>query len=204
MYFAVLGDPHHCKLLHQSWTHHKHTLQKAHGPPDWCCRAHRGPGDPPPPSAMALRGLARALPGLRSAAFPLGAAFSASAAASAGPAAAVYDHLVRVTVMDKHGVSKEVQGMEGQKLSEVLLEHSEFEGMCAPTPSGRGALDYHVVVARDFLRMLPERTADEELNLEDLSLNPGQNSRLGSVIKLSKELDGLTVALGDIRPWETI
>ncbi|GMH41001.1 hypothetical protein BSKO_08911 [Bryopsis sp. KO-2023] len=118
---------------------------------------------------------------------------------------AVYDHLVEITVLDLEGVRHPIRGLKGQSLSDLLLEHPELsEGVVAPTPSGKGALDAHVLVAQEYLKKMPEKSFVENEDLIELADDHiASNSRLASAVKLSPEMQGLTVAMGKIGFFNT-
>ncbi|KAI8468272.1 MAG: hypothetical protein J3K34DRAFT_523070 [Monoraphidium minutum] len=148
---------------------------------------------------MALRGLARHL--LR----PLGPA----GARMVQSAPTVFDKMVQFYVIDKSGARHTVRGLEGATLSESLREYGAFgEEFFMPHPTEPACTDCHVYVGNDFIDKLPQldgaQSEEQQSIIEDsVRLNARVNSRMGYYIKLTPQLNGMTVALGPIEAWKT-
>lgn len=149
---------------------------------------------------MALRHLStRLLPRL---------AASGQAARYAVAAPSVYDKMVQVTVVDGTGRRFPIRGMEGQTLVELLenqegpLDVSDY--MCLK-PSGRGEHECVVHVPNEFTRRLTPPGFEDFKELEQISegaITP--NTRLGSSIVMTRDLNDMLVSLGPILPWNTL
>lgn len=87
-----------------------------------------------------------------------------------------------------------------------MMQHPELsQGLLAPAPSGKGSMDAHVIVAKEYLEKMAAPTEIEETDLMELAEGHiVKNSRLASAVKLSPEMEGLTVALGEIGFWQTL
>eukprot|EP00834_Sanchytrium_tribonematis_P008891 NODE_1255_length_1599_cov_0.450000.p2 type:complete len:124 gc:universal NODE_1255_length_1599_cov_0.450000:482-111(-) len=84
------------------------------------------------------------------------------------------------------------------KENETLLQLAhrkdiELEGACE---GSLACSTCHVIVDQKYFDKLPEAT-DEENDLLDLAFGLTDTSRLGCQIKMSKDLDGLTVRIPD-------
>lgn len=146
---------------------------------------------------MALRGLGQALRPL---------AGSVARFSSASPT--VFDRMVQIFVIDKSGVRHTVRGLEGSNLAATLQEYGKFDsGSFMPHVFDPAHADCHVYVQGDYLDKLPgldgTQAAEQTRLLEDcVRAKARDNSRMGYYITLSPQLNGMTVALGDIEPWE--
>ena len=159
---------------------------------------------------MALRGLAQRL-----LARPLLAhaqqqqARHAQSAFSSSAAPTVFDKMVQFFVIDKDGTRHTVAGLEGAKLSVALAEHGGFPGAAfLPHPYDPAYTDCHVYIGFDYLDKLAALDEEQQLSqarlLEDFARARARaNSRLGYYIPLTPALAGMTVALGEIEPWQT-
>lgn len=136
------------------------------------------------------------------------AATAGQAARYAVAAPSVYDKMVQVTVVDGTGRRFPIRGMEGQTLVEVLENHEGpldvSDYMCLK-PSGRGEHECVVHVPNEFMRRLTPPGDDDFKELEQISeasITP--NTRLGSQIVLSRDLNDMLVSLGPVLPWQTL
>lgn len=120
----------------------------------------------------------------------------------------VYDRMVQLTVIDGSGRRFPVRGLEGQTVSQVLaadegpLDVSEF--MCL-SPEGRGQVECVVTVPNEYTKRIPPPGIDEFRQLEQIaehSITP--NTRLGSQIVLSKDINNMLIALGATLPFHTL
>jgi ferredoxin len=93
----------------------------------------------------------------------------------------------------KDGTKKTVKGKIGTNLLELAHKNNiDLEGACE---GSLACSTCHVIVVDEkFYKMLPEPT-DEENDMLDLAFGLTNTSRLGCQVKLTKELDGLTVQL---------
>ena len=92
-----------------------------------------------------------------------------------------------------NGERKEVEAPVGLSLLEVAHKNElfELEGACE---GSLACSTCHVVVDPEFYDILPEATEDEE-DMLDLAFGLTKTSRLGCQIRVSEELDGITVSL---------
>lgn len=101
-------------------------------------------------------------------------------------------NIVHVNVTDYDGTSHRLEGLEGWRLMEVIRDNglpikAECGGACA-------CATCHVYVAENWVDKLAEKTADEELSLDD-AMMVQDNSRLSCQIILTPEHEGLEVTL---------
>jgi len=103
------------------------------------------------------------------------------------------DDYVNVHWILKDGTKKTVKGKIGTNLLELAHKNNiDLEGACE---GSLACSTCHVIVVDEkFYKMLPEPT-DEENDMLDLAFGLTNTSRLGCQVKLTKELDGLTVQL---------
>lgn len=148
---------------------------------------------------MALRALGRQLMG------PL--ATSWVRCSSSSPT--VFDKMVQIFVIDKSGVRHTVRGMEGTNLATTLQEYGQFSNdSFMPHIFDPAYADCHVYVQGDYLDKLTPLDSTEEADQQRVVDHyvrgkARDNSRMGYYIKLSPQLNGMTVALGDVELWET-
>jgi len=120
----------------------------------------------------------------------------------------VFDKLVQFYVIDRSGDRHALRGLEGQTLAEALKDSGEFsEQYFMPHPYDTAMVDCHVYVGGDYIEKLPKLDLEDELTqkslVEDRARQKArENSRMGYYIKLAPELNGMTVAIGEIEPWE--
>ncbi|OQR93588.1 hypothetical protein ACHHYP_02409 [Achlya hypogyna] len=136
----------------------------------------------------------------------------------------VRDHLVSVTLLDWEGSRHLVQGRVGQTLFEACqlagldlvkddslggggamysaVRSPEFtENLFGEGPSSPLS---HVVISNEWVHKLPLPSEREARILEDVPEEDlTKNSRLGTEIILTKDLEGLVVAVPEAPPIET-
>lgn len=142
---------------------------------------------------MALRGLSRHLSPLT---------LSWVRCSSSTPT--VFDKMVQIFVIDRSGVRHTVRGLEGNDLASTLLEYGRFKSdSFMPNVYDPAFIDCHVYVQGDYLEKIPT-LGEEQQNIIEAYVrsNARENSRMAHFIKLTPQLNGMTVALGDIEPWE--
>ncbi|CAI5972809.1 unnamed protein product [Closterium sp. NIES-64] len=162
-------------------------------------------------TSTALRALPRLVPLLDSALpVPRRAASSVATSPSVAPgssAPTVADRAVRFTAIDADGHRHAVTGLAGRTLLSALIrskvetvERHQLEEL----DSCNG--NCQVSIAQEWLDKLPPRSQAEEDRLRQVSTD-GQvtrSSRLGCQVHLNKDLEGMTVAMAEERPWYTL
>ena len=100
--------------------------------------------------------------------------------------------MARMVFIERDGTRKEVEAPLGFSLLEIAHRNGvDLEGACEGSLS---CSTCHVVVEPEWYDMLPEASEDEE-DMLDLASGLTKTSRLGCQIKITEELDGLTVRL---------
>ena len=107
----------------------------------------------------------------------------------------------KVTFIMTDGSAKEIDAPEDWSLMQIAVENEidEIEGACG------GALacaTCHLYVHPDWQQKVIDQgneKSDEEEDMLDLAFDIRDNSRLGCQIRLTKELDGLIVALPGVK-----
>jgi len=85
-----------------------------------------------------------------------------------------------------------VTAKEGQNIMEVAHENDiELEGACE---GSLACSTCHVILTSDMYSKL-EDPSDEENDMLDMAFGLTDTSRLGCQVKLTKELDGMTVRI---------
>ncbi len=98
----------------------------------------------------------------------------------------------KLTFVAADGTRKEVDAPNGLSVLEIAHKNGiELEGACE---GSLACSTCHVVVDKDWFDKLDEATEEEE-DMLDLAFGLTHTSRLGCQIKMSDELDGLTVSL---------
>jgi ferredoxin-2, mitochondrial len=102
-------------------------------------------------------------------------------------------HRLKVTFIDKDGVSIPLEVNEGDNLLDIAQAHDiEMEGACGGSCA---CSTCHVIVAdQEFYDQMPEPD-DDENDMLDLAFGLTDTSRLGCQVVMKKELDGLVVKL---------
>jgi 2Fe-2S ferredoxin len=94
--------------------------------------------------------------------------------------------------IEKNGNRKEVDAPLGLSVLEIAhRNHVDLEGACE---GSLACSTCHVIVDKAWYDKLPEASEDEE-DMLDLAFGLTHTSRLGCQIKITPELDGLTVKL---------
>jgi hypothetical protein len=170
---------------------------------------------------------------LRSAAARLLRAASAAAADAAGPSTSgsfmasattttttttvrrsyatptVFDRMIQLYAIDAKGNRHALNALEGQTVAEVLSDSGLFpDEAFMPNVWDTSSVDCHVLVAGPFLPKLPplsdEDAGRQRSAVADYARQAARdNSRFGRYIRLTPELNGMTVALGHLEPWQT-
>jgi 2Fe-2S ferredoxin len=98
----------------------------------------------------------------------------------------------KLVFIERDGNRKEVEAPLGLSLLEIAHRNNiDIEGACE---GSLACSTCHVIVEPEWFDLLPEPTEDEE-DMLDLALGLTETSRLGCQIKMTEELDGLTVRL---------
>ena len=98
----------------------------------------------------------------------------------------------KMVFIEKNGNRKEVDAPLGLSVLEIAhRNHIDLEGACE---GSLACSTCHVVVDKAWYDKLSEATEDEE-DMLDLAFGLTHTSRLGCQIKITPELDGLTVRL---------
>jgi ferredoxin, 2Fe-2S len=98
----------------------------------------------------------------------------------------------KMVFVDTAGVRHEVDAPLGLSILEVARRHDiDLEGACE---GSLACSTCHVVVDPQWYDLLPDAKEDEE-DMLDLAFGLTKTSRLGCQIRMTEELDGLTVRL---------
>ncbi len=98
----------------------------------------------------------------------------------------------RLVFVEKNGNRRTVDAAVGMSLLDVALANGiDIEGACEGCLS---CTTCHVIVEEEFFDLLPAASEDEE-DMLDLAAGLQATSRLGCQIRVSEEIDGLTVHL---------
>jgi 2Fe-2S ferredoxin len=98
----------------------------------------------------------------------------------------------KMTFIETDGTRREVDAPLGLSILEVARRHDiDLEGACE---GSLACSTCHVVVSQEWYELLPDATEDEE-DMLDLAFGLTKTSRLGCQIRMTEELDGLTVSL---------
>ncbi|KAK0652351.1 electron transfer protein, partial [Cercophora newfieldiana] len=98
-----------------------------------------------------------------------------------------------VTFIDKEGLETKIAVNEGDNLLDIAQAHDlEMEGACGGSCA---CSTCHVIVTdQEYYDRIPEPD-DDENDMLDLAFGLTETSRLGCQVKMTKELDGVTVKL---------
>ncbi|XP_010069582.1 adrenodoxin-like protein 2, mitochondrial [Eucalyptus grandis] len=130
---------------------------------------------------------------------------SPSSSSSSVPSAKVADRIVKLFAIDVDGRKREVVGLAGHTLLKALAN----SGLIDPASHRLEEIDAcsaecEVNIAQEWLERLPPRSYDEEYVLKRNSrarvLN--KHSRLGCQVVLTKDLQGMVVAVPEPKPWD--
>ncbi|HYB11457.1 MAG TPA: ferredoxin family 2Fe-2S iron-sulfur cluster binding protein [Alphaproteobacteria bacterium] len=98
----------------------------------------------------------------------------------------------RMVFIERDGTRKEVEAPIGLSVLEIAHRNDiDLEGACE---GSLACSTCHVIVEPEWSDLLVEPTDDEE-DMLDLAFGLTKTSRLGCQIKMTDELDGLTVRL---------
>ena len=98
----------------------------------------------------------------------------------------------RMTFIDPDGTRHEVDAPEGLSLLEIARENDiDIEGAC---DGSLACSTCHVIVDAPWFDGLAEASEEEE-DMLDLAFGLTRTSRLGCQIRMTEDLDGLTVTL---------
>lgn len=98
----------------------------------------------------------------------------------------------KMTFIDSEGNRTEVDAPVGLSVLEIAHKNDiDLEGACE---GSLACSTCHVVVEADWFDKLEEASEEEE-DMLDLAFGLTHTSRLGCQIKMTEELDGLTVTL---------
>lgn len=98
----------------------------------------------------------------------------------------------KMVFIETDGTRREVDAPLGLSILEVARRHNiDLEGACE---GSLACSTCHVVVDPQWYDLLPDAAEDEE-DMLDLAFGLTKTSRLGCQIRITEELDGLTVRL---------
>lgn len=99
---------------------------------------------------------------------------------------------LKITFISKDGLQRTFEVAEGDNILDIAQAHNlEMEGACGGSCA---CLTCHIIVDPDFYDEIPEPD-DDENDMLDLAFGLTETSRLGCQVKMSKELDGIRIAL---------
>ncbi len=100
--------------------------------------------------------------------------------------------MVKITFVEADGNRREIDAPEGLSLLEVAHKNGiDLEGACE---GSLACSTCHVIVDPKYFAGLDEASEEEE-DMLDLAFGLTHTSRLGCQIKVTQELDGMTVTL---------
>lgn len=92
------------------------------------------------------------------------------------------------------GEKKEVEAQEGLSILEIAHHNNiPLEGACE---GSLACSTCHVIVEQEYYDILEEASEDEE-DMLDLAFGLTHTSRLGCQIKVTQDIDGITVRIPD-------
>ena len=98
----------------------------------------------------------------------------------------------RMIFIERDGTRREVDAPIGLSVLEIAHKHGvDIEGACE---GSLACSTCHVIVDAGWFKKLETPTEDEE-DMLDLAFGLTHTSRLGCQIRMTEELDGLTVSL---------
>ena len=98
----------------------------------------------------------------------------------------------KMVFIERDGTRKEVEAPIGSSILEIAHQNDiDLEGACE---GSLACSTCHVVVDKEWFDKLAPASEDEE-DMLDLAFGLAKTSRLGCQIKMTEELDGLTVRL---------
>lgn len=102
--------------------------------------------------------------------------------------------LIKVTFLDLDGHRHTVEGLVGERLTDVAKRHNIKLGMDPTCQGHNSCTDCHVIISNEYYNLFPQPSIDENEMLE-MAPNVAENSRLGCQLILQENMDGLVVAL---------
>ena len=99
---------------------------------------------------------------------------------------------LKITFISKDGSLQTFEVAEGDNILDIAQAHNlEMEGACGGLCA---CLTCHVIVDPEFYDEIPEPD-DDENDMLDLAFGLTETSRLGCQVVMTKELDGIRIAL---------
>lgn len=99
---------------------------------------------------------------------------------------------LKITFILKDGLQHTFEVAEGDNILDIAQAHNlDMEGACGGSCA---CSTCHIIVDPDFYDEIPEPD-DDENDMLDLAFGLTETSRLGCQVKMTKELDGIRVAL---------
>jgi ferredoxin, 2Fe-2S len=100
--------------------------------------------------------------------------------------------MAKMVFVERDGTRREVEAPLGLSVLEIAHRHGiDIEGACE---GSLACSTCHVIVDPEWYDLLEGASEDEE-DMLDLAFNLTKTSRLGCQIRITEELDGLTVQL---------
>ncbi|KAL1804076.1 hypothetical protein DCAR_0935774 [Daucus carota subsp. sativus] len=131
---------------------------------------------------------------------------TAVAAAASTGTKKVSDRIVKLFAIDPSGQKRQIIGLSGHTLLKALTN----SGMIDPASHRLEDIDAcsaecEVHIAQEWLQKLPEASYDEQYVLKRSQRNRvlNKHARLGCQVVLSQELQGMVVAVPEMKPWDT-
>ncbi len=102
-----------------------------------------------------------------------------------------------ITLIQKDGTPRQIEAEEGWSLMEITRDADveEIEGVCG---GSMACATCHMYIHPDWVARVEAQDnekSDEEEDMLDMATDITDTSRLGCQIRMSKELDGLVVAV---------
>jgi 2Fe-2S ferredoxin len=99
--------------------------------------------------------------------------------------------MVRIVYRDQDGSAHEVDAEPGMSLMEAAVKNgvSTIEGECG---GACACATCHIYVPEEW-QHLTGKASDDELEMLEFGVEPDERSRLGCQIKVTAEMEGLTV-----------
>lgn len=99
---------------------------------------------------------------------------------------------LRITFISKDGLAKTFDVAEGDNILDIALANNlDMEGACGGSCA---CSTCHVIVDPEYYDSIPEPD-DDENDMLDLAFGLTETSRLGCQVVMTKEIDGIRVAL---------
>ncbi|OBA21072.1 ferredoxin [Metschnikowia bicuspidata var. bicuspidata NRRL YB-4993] len=99
---------------------------------------------------------------------------------------------LKITFISKDGLQQTFEVAEGDNILDIAQAHNlEMEGACGGSCA---CSTCHVIVDPEFYDEIPEPD-DDENDMLDLAFGLTETSRLGCQVKMTKDLDGIRIAL---------